>query len=195
VRTHDDSKPFGKYDEWMRLFTAFVLTGIIGAVISVYLQERSWQHQRALTLCDDDKKAATDVANKIIDLMDRRLWTLRRFVEKLDQSGKVASATDERKAYAEAVAEWNINLNKNRVLVGRYFGEEISDEFMNSVHSGGFGRLHDALNDILQTPELDAQKVKDEKSAIDEFNPVVYFFDDKLLERIQKNATTGCAVK
>jgi hypothetical protein len=188
----EEPKPFGRYDEWIRLFAAFVLTGIIGAIISMHLQERSWRHQRTLGLCDDDKKSATEVASKISDLMDRRLWSLRRFVDRLAQTGKLADAAIERKAYGEAVAEWNVSLNRNRILVRRYFGQNLSDAFMDDVHNKGFGRLHKSLNDILFLPKLDVKKVTEEKDAIDAFNPTVDFFDDQLLERIQKDATTGC---
>src|SRR3954453_14627853 len=68
--TKEEPKPFGKYDEWMRLFAAFALTGILGAFISMYVQERSWRHQHTLTVCDDDKKSAMEVANKVSDAMD-----------------------------------------------------------------------------------------------------------------------------
>lgn len=133
-----------------------------------------------------------EVANKVSDAMDHRLWTLRRFVEQLQQTGKVSAAENERKAYREAVAEWNVNLNKHRILIRRYFGEGLSDEFMNTVHNQGFGKLHEALNQILYTPNLDQARIKEEKDAIDAFNPTAYFFDDKLLELIQKERTAGC---
>lgn len=119
-----EGKLFGRYHEVMLLVIGFALTGICGALIGNYLQNRSWERQHFEALMESQRSSAQNVFSDVSRLIDARLYKMRR----LHWGFRNASGRQEMKNrwldYREALVEWNSNLNRSLSLVEIYFGNQ-----------------------------------------------------------------------
>ena len=109
------------------IVVGFLLTSVLGGLLGSWLQQRTWDHQRTVTLSDRELEAAGAVCQDISKLMDKRLYRMLRLYYALTTAGSSASAEPKEIArarlqdYDSFLYEWNDRLNLNLALVGAVF--------------------------------------------------------------------------
>jgi hypothetical protein len=108
------------------IIVSFLLTTVLGALLSTYLQWRTWDHQRKANLSDRELQKADAVCRQVSNLQDKLLYRMLRRYQALKSAGgsdgmKLAEA--ELKNYDETLFEWNDQRNVSLALVGAYFGQ------------------------------------------------------------------------
>jgi hypothetical protein len=109
------------------IVVSFLLTGVLGALLSTYLQRSTWNHQRKVNLSDRELQKADAVCRQVSNLQDKVLYRMLRFYQTLksaDAPDSMKLAEAQRKNYDEALFEWNDQRNVSLALVGAYFGQD-----------------------------------------------------------------------
>lgn len=115
------------------IVVGFLLTSVLGGLLGSWLQQRTWDHQRTVTLSDRELEAADSVCQDISKLLDKRLYRMLRLYYALITARNSASAEPKEIArarlqdYDSLLYEWNDRLNLNLALVGAYFGQAARD--------------------------------------------------------------------
>jgi len=60
------------------IVVGFLLTSVLGGLLGSWLQQRTWDHQRTVTLSDRELEAADSVCQDISKLLDKRLYRMLR---------------------------------------------------------------------------------------------------------------------
>jgi hypothetical protein len=175
-------KLFGKYHDVLLLLFGFFLTTIVGGYLGAKYQERAWAHDLAAKRYDAQLDAASKVFDDISRLLDRRLYRARTLLWAYKGSEDEEEIQLRRKEYREVVEDWNGSLNRNLVLVERYFGPSLRAELEGDI-AKGFKDIHNALDAYRKNPE--PAKLAELERQIDSFNPTIYGFNLELLEHIQ----------
>jgi hypothetical protein len=113
-------------DQFLAILIGFVLTTVVGGWWATRLQQRSWDHQNDVRLQEAELVRAAEVSRELSQLLDRRLYRMRRLFWAIQnyQLGQVTSdVLDARVAdYSDVLYEWNDRLNVNLALIGSNFG-------------------------------------------------------------------------
>ena len=117
------------------IVVGFLLTSVLGGLLGSWLQQRTWDHQRTVTLSDRELEAAGSVCQDISKLMDKRLYRMLRLYYALTTELGVPLRLSQRKSpglrlqdYDSFLYEWELyRLNLNLALVGAYFGQAARD--------------------------------------------------------------------
>jgi hypothetical protein len=133
------------------IFVGFFLTTVLGGLLGVFLQNRTWEHQHRLQSADDERARhmqsadderlrrmqiaeenrarALQVFDEASRLMDKRLYRLRLAYLSLPtddgSTDRSASAEDRLKEYQQVLYEWNDSINRNLALLEYYFGHSM----------------------------------------------------------------------
>jgi hypothetical protein len=132
-------------DEVVVLFVGFVLTTVVGGLLGTYFQRRTWDHQHAAQLYEQELERASQSCYSLSVLLDRRLYRmvrLQRAIAGCQDSAFTRENVEARmRAYEEVLFEWNDALNGNLAVVGTYFGEPgrrfLDDEIYESFAASG----------------------------------------------------------
>ncbi len=131
----------------INLLLGFLLTTVVGGFLGSYLQQRAWKHQNEAHLKEEELKRAGEVCESISQLLDKRLYRMRRlyFACQGYAQGILAKEVLERrlKDYDEVLYEWNDKLNVNLALIGTYFGK-LAHAYLNFVYQS----FKDTGNDL-----------------------------------------------
>jgi hypothetical protein len=105
-----------------KLLLGFLLTTLVGGVLTVLFQQYSWKRQARLDLYRQRYKDGTELLARVSSLIDRRYFALQRLIWAID--GRVApmNLAQKEKDYFAIVIEWNGSLralhNSIRLLIG-----------------------------------------------------------------------------
>jgi len=141
--------------ELVLLATGFVLTTVLGGLLGSWLQQRSWDHQNASRLIEEEQRRADQVCQQLSQLLDKRLYRMLRLYYAVhptpDRELSQEILEQRLAAYDAALFEWNDRLNLNLAQVGTYFGEPARDwlahEIYESFQDAG-GRLEAAYRGV-----------------------------------------------
>jgi hypothetical protein len=64
--------------EVISIALGFILTTLLGGWWAARLQQRSWDHQNDLRIKEEGSKRAAEACHDIADLLDKRLYRMRR---------------------------------------------------------------------------------------------------------------------
>ncbi len=179
--TAKNQKLFGKWNELILLIIGFLLTTLVGSIISFWVQNRSWDHQYEQTLLQSEKQKAENVFTQLSSLMDNRLYTMRRILWGYDSELTNDEINIRWDDYVEVLKEWNINLNKNLALIQIYFGAESRNIFEYKIHHK-LRAVGSLMEDIKTDKRLD--NIEKAKKGLDPINVQIYQFDLLMLEQI-----------
>jgi hypothetical protein len=105
-----------------KLLLGFLLTTMVGGVLTVLFQQYSWKRQVRLDLYRQRYKDGTDLLARVSSLIDRRYFALQRVAWAIDAGAPSASTAEKEKEYFAIVVKWNGNLralhNSIRLLIG-----------------------------------------------------------------------------
>jgi peptidoglycan hydrolase-like protein with peptidoglycan-binding domain len=171
------------------LVVGFLLTGVLGTVLTSVFQTRTWNHQHEVEQRDEERQQALKTFEEVSARLDKRLYRMRRLHS---AARKKARAVDEADidpaiaAYDDILLEYNDNLNRSLALVETYFGsgvrqdlEDIDERFTM------LGRRLDAMvaivstsNERIEVPRLDR--------ALGELSGRIYQLNLRMLGLLEK---------
>jgi hypothetical protein len=120
----------------------FLLTTVLGGLLGLYFQNRTWDHQnkiqqadqerlRKMQLAEEKRERALQVFDEVSRLLDKRLYRLMLVYWCLPaehgQSSHAPSAESRLENYLQVLYEWNDSLNRNLALLQHYFGKSMRD--------------------------------------------------------------------
>jgi Putative peptidoglycan binding domain len=103
----------------------FVLTGVLGALLTTRLQSRAWQRQDQMLQRRNQREQRLAAFEEISGLLDSRLYAMRQVWWALRQQVRGLNTLDLQAAlqnYRAALAAWNNGLNRLAALVQIHFG-------------------------------------------------------------------------
>jgi hypothetical protein len=104
------------------------LTTVLGGLLGVVFQRRTWDHQHQTQLYEKELDRAAEVCFSLSTLLDRRLYRMFRLRAALANCAEGAFTRDDvetrMRAYDEVLMQWNDAMNGNLAVVGTYFGEQ-----------------------------------------------------------------------
>ena len=168
------------------LVVGFLLTTVVGGLLGVYLQRRSWCHQYNVQLAAAARDRAVALFEELSRLLDRRLyrmrrlyWTLRR-ERKRPLSDRGAKSLE---AYDAVLFEWNDNINRNLALLERSFGsqmrKQLDDEIGATVRS-----VSVALENELKNPSASETDLNEIGSRLARLANLIYTYNVEMLALI-----------
>jgi hypothetical protein len=177
-----DHRAFGRYHDVVLLLLGFVLTTLVGGVLSRNWQRTDAEIQRAGVDRRLEREAATSVFEELSRMMDKRLYRMRRVQEA--SPGSNPESARRWQAYQESLFEWNENLNRNLALTQRYFGDR-ARYILESDIQGGFRHLG-ALLEGRGFPDSAVNRSQYRQNVADSVNNLIYRFDVALISAIQR---------
>jgi hypothetical protein len=181
-------KAFLDDHEFRKLVVGFVLSTLVGGLLTFWFSFLSAARSEREQLRQADLRAASDVFTDISRSLDKRLYRTRLLLWGYQEHVDDSEIANRKKSYAEAVQEWSENLNRTYAQMERYFGRELRD-FLEGYLTGEFR----CISARIRVPSRDLRAIE---TDIDELNRQVYRFNAELLRRIQAGdvgvqATTG----
>jgi hypothetical protein len=124
--------------ELILLVAGFGLTTVLGGLLGSWLQRRSWDHQNAARLVEEELRSADGISQRLSQLLDKRLYRMLRLYYALYPTPDRQVSRDvleQRLAeYDVALFDWNDQLNLNLAKVGTYFGEPARDWLAHEIY-------------------------------------------------------------
>jgi len=111
------------------LVSGFVLTTILGGLLSLWFQRASWKRQTRVDLFRKRYEEGTQFLDELSDHIGKRFFALQRFVWSLQNSTEEQRANIE-KEYFTIVAGWNARLRTYRNKIRLLVSEEQADRFL-----------------------------------------------------------------
>lgn len=177
------TKLFGRYHEIGLMLCGFVLTTILGGVLTFWYQQQAWERDDKAKRKQEQLVRASTTLDDLSRLIDRRLYRLRNVQGALEVKATDAEVSAMRASYREVVSEWNESLNRNLVQTEMSFGPDARHLFESSIVEG-FRSLHRELIDTVAEPTPD--RIQKLKVGADKMSPKVYAFNLDLLRRLQQ---------
>ncbi|MCW3061571.1 MAG: hypothetical protein JWQ02_3392 [Capsulimonas sp.] len=125
-----------------KILVGFVLTTVLGSLITYFVQRISWQRQSRLELFRQRTKDGTDLLERLSSMIDRRAYRLQRLLWAIEENRNYKTIAEREREYYEVVIEWNENLrsmhNGIRLLIGEDEAVsflEYEDDFRESPQS------------------------------------------------------------
>ena len=88
----------------------------------------------------------------------------------------------------EARDEWAMQLNSNLDFAKNNLGKEAGESLQYPI-TDGFHKIYEKLNNLFKSGKVDRKAAEAIEEDIDNFNPTVYFFDEKMAELISGQAS------
>jgi hypothetical protein len=171
------------------LFVGFVLTGLLGSWLTFWFQRSADDRRREVERREARRGAAEKVFRDVASSVDRRLYLTRRYDLALSSRADSATLKAYRAQMDSAIADWNMTVNTNAVLVCMYFGGDLESFFTN-----GLARSLDVYSRQLKYRDLGITPAQLEDHYRRLAN-VAYALDMRLGNRIRTgtvvNDTTG----
>lgn len=181
----DSEKLFGKWNELVLLFIGFVLTVIVGGLISTLIQNRTWDHQNSEIIKKEEIENAQKVFEEISSLIDSRMYLTRRLV--WGHIRKINKDEIEKRftRYDEMLYDWNLSLNKRQSLIKRYFGPLQRESFEFQIHDK-FRIISQELDSLIRVNSKSPNEYVKIQEKLDQINDMIYGYNITLLNQIKK---------
>lgn len=109
------------------IVVGFVLTGIVGALVTARLQTRVWQRQDDVFQRRHEREQRLVAFNEMSGVLDTRLYVMRQVFWALRRQARGDNSLDldaARQTYRAALAAWNGGWNRLAALSQVHFGQE-----------------------------------------------------------------------
>src|SRR4051794_32840837 len=104
------------------LVLGFLLSSVLGGLVTHFFQKLSWQRQAKLDLYSQRYKEGNQFLECLSSLIDRRYFGLKRLLWAIEENAHREKLAAREKDYSISVVEWNNNLrsmhNRVRILIG-----------------------------------------------------------------------------
>jgi Putative peptidoglycan binding domain len=178
-------------EQVLLLVIGFVLTSVVGGLLGLFFQRRTWSHQHRAQQRDQDRDQALKIFEEVSSLLDRRLyrmrqvfWAARRRAQGKGDTDVLPEALEQ---YRSVVTTWNDNLNRNLALVHTYFGsgarQELEDELFEEFSA--IGRALEWFVQDATAPDAAGVEVPQLGRRLNWLGRQVYAFNVHVLELLQ----------
>ncbi|MFM0224832.1 hypothetical protein [Paraburkholderia dipogonis] len=182
VKSKGPDKLFGRYNELVLLLLAFVLTTVVGGMLTYAFQTKARANEEHSARLQADLTRASQVSEEISRTLDRRLYRTRVLLGALKDSAQDRDLSVAREDYRAALADWNENLNRRYSLVDYSFGSAMRDMFQSKL-TVDFIAIHKEIDACLHhTGTCDLAAIE---MATDGLNVKVYGYDIQMLSLIR----------
>lgn len=185
----DHKKLFaGFVEKLILLCLGFLLTTLVGGYLTDRFRKENAKTELEIAAMQSDIGRSVQVFENISQLMDKRLFRMRRLHDVFN--GNIGSDSYEQRLsdYRTVLIEWNDNVNRYRALYAFSFTRTASvttsscSESFEAI-SSGFTIAHGELQKLIDKKE-DASTGK-VQSLLDDLNVCIYFLDEKMLSNIR----------
>jgi len=169
-------------DQVLSIVLGFVLTTLIGGAFASYLQQRSWQHQKA-----------SDISESVAALVDKRWYRMQRLLSAIvarNDGRPLGDLLEKRLADYDAVLmEWNDQLNSRLATVGAYFGDDVR-HYLDTVVNEDFRDTGEALESLYRVviagERLDSGAVQATTAKVQRLNNLAYNLSFVVMVRLRE---------
>lgn len=179
----NESKPPKKGDRWfeiLKLTITFILTTVAGGTLLSYYKKAEIDHQNNTILIESEKAKAEKCFEEISVLIDTRIYKMRRILWAFASNKNEQQIQKLWDDYSDFLYIWNSNINRNKALLHRYFGEDKKLEFI-KIHTQ-FINLGDLLEKLKKGHIKNTLSIQDK---LDTLSEQLYDFDESMLEQIE----------
>ena len=182
-----ETKIFGKYHELALLTLGFILTTVVGGGLGIYFQRQAWKQQQLVEEKRIERRSATQIFEEVSSLMDRRSYRMILLNWRLMHNSGLERTKAQMDEYRKILYEWNDSQNRNKALIRRYFGSEMSSYFAKEIH-GCFKQIGCHLEAYYATPLEERSSEKGDKIGEDMggLEEKILEFNLKMMALIQK---------
>src|SRR5689334_14378534 len=182
---HPPKKLFGRYNEFVLLLVAFVLTTVVGGYLTSKYQGKAREDEKRAARLYQELTKASQVSEEISRALDRRLYRTRVLVWALKDESPERELQSARDGYRSSLTEWNANINSIYSLVEYSFATEMRDKLERDI-TEEFRSIHRSIDDCLRNRKDCKPKTQTIEATIDQFNPKIYSYDYEMLARIRQ---------
>jgi|SRR5215213_8222461 len=118
----------------IKLVIAFVLTTIVGGLLTYWFQTRQAQVGREAAIVAADRENATRVFEDVSRLLGERMYRLEAAKLLRGFTGEQPQNPFQDAFVAAFDSAWEVNLSRNRALICRYFGPELAVLYARDIH-------------------------------------------------------------
>jgi hypothetical protein len=186
-------------DKITPVITGFLLTTVIGGLLGFLFQRRTWNHQHAVQVHEQERERAVAIFEEVSRLMDRRLYRLRLLFWSLPKRslGGTEQELAQRRLedYRQVLFDWNDNINRNLALIQQYFGTGLRSK-LDNVLGARFVELGRDVEKLWRQDwsETEAAKYPRLENAIEGLSNSIYFYNIEMIKAIQ-SASFGTAIE
>jgi len=168
------------------LFVGFVLTGILGAVVTFYFQCRANYLQNKEVLIEAQRNRASDAFIEITKAMDSRAYCSQLVVDYFTFPNAKILPAEKWNTYADQLTNWDDNINRRTKEARSFFGTKVY---------WGIWDIHNRFIDL--NKKLDAVKLQgnktplysEAKKEIDEINGLIAQLSGQMEHQIEAGET------
>ena len=110
------------------ILLSFLLTTVIGGLLTWVFQTRSWEHKWKLESAERKQEEAFTAFEEISSLLDERLYSLFQLVIWTEQTDSVRFY-HALKDYRMTLKNWNNNISRSLAKLHFYYSKELRSEF------------------------------------------------------------------
>lgn len=163
---------FGRFEKLLLLLLGFLLTSVMGGVLTHEFQSRRVFSERQ-----------EDVFNEVTARVSLRHYRTYHLLEGKGGDNETTPLQIRAERYGVAVEEWNIHRDRSRALLGRYFGGEAMRSF-EKLHED-FLRIGGAVERLPNGRDISGLK-----KQVQSMNGDIYEFNLLLLSKLPRPALT-----
>lgn len=93
-----------------KIVLGFLLTGVVGALISAKVQRQNFANQTKISKAEKELEKTKEIIKKIESLSSIRAYTAKVVIDNLVAGSPDPDTDNAREEYRKAVSEWNINI-------------------------------------------------------------------------------------
>jgi hypothetical protein len=175
------------------LIAGFVLTTILGGLLSWWFQHLSWERETRLELYSKRYDEGVNFLEDISKLTEKRLYWLQQWLWAIEGRGKLDEIEIE---YFKVADEWNVRLRTTRSKIRLLIGEQYANDFLyyedeakmvktKGIHSF-FVKAHLLVLDV----KAKRAKATEAQQEIDRLNRACTTFLEKLTNVFLKKASS-----
>lgn len=131
-----------------KIFITFILTGVIGALLSQKIQKKSFLHQIKITQIQKEIERIKEIANNIEKDAGMRIFYGRNLMENYI-SNNIEEIEKSRSDYRKAVIKWNENLSSYFLELRTLGLTPLAYEFERDVHNNLF-KAHKIIDNCVR---------------------------------------------
>ncbi|NPT44342.1 hypothetical protein GNZ12_24130 [Paraburkholderia sp. 1N] len=185
VKSKGPDKLFGRYNELVLLLLAFVLTTVVGGMLTYAFQTKARANEEHSARLQADLARASQVSEEISRTLDRRLYRTRVLLWAMKDDARDKDLSVARDDYRAALADWNENLNRRYSLAEYSFGRPMRITLEDGL-TASFLAIHKEIDDCLRKAgTCDRTKIETLEDVINDLNLNVYRYDTQMLSLIR----------
>jgi len=180
-----NEKLFGKWNELILLTISFIMTVIVEGIISLMIQNRTWDHQNLEKIKTEEIGNAQKVFEEVSTAIDSRMYLTKRLLWGYTTKKNKEVIKERFNKYDEIIYDWNLNLNRRMSLINRYFGWDLRNIFERDVHDK-FRIISSKLDYLIR---INSRSINEYTKILEELDQIadnMYGYNVTLLARIKK---------